>query len=331
MRAGAAALAALIAALPLTLEAKAPLTSPRPVTRADAAEAVVEASAIPRLALRAGQAMSAVAAPAALQDQGIRPKARPGALSQIVAGAAPSEAMSMRPRPRPPAAARPAEIVQVAAPASLLDVAFTVRPLAKPKNLRRLSQIKAVAFVPGKVAGVLTSRKGSVCGDPAIKGNTIPPIISRVKGCGLEDGVEITSVAGVKLTTPAEMDCATAKALKSWMEDGAIPAVGKRGGGLAALQVAGSYACRPRNNQKGAKVSEHGRGRAIDIGGYVLANGTAVSVLKGWGSDASGKALASMRKDACGPFNTVLGPGSDSRHRDHLHFDTARGRGAYCR
>ncbi|MCA0271449.1 MAG: extensin family protein [Proteobacteria bacterium] len=330
MRGGAIALAALIAVLPVALAAKAPLTSQRPVTRTDLAEKALEKTGLPRLVIPAGPAMSAVAVPGP-PSPALRPKPRPGALALMVAGAVPSEAMSIRPRPRPPAAARPAEIVQVAVPPALLDAAFTVRPQARPKNLQRLSQVNAVAYVPGKVAGVLTSRKGSVCGDPAIKGTTIPPILSRVKGCGLEDGAKITSVAGVKLSVPAEIDCTTAKALKTWVEDTAIPAVGKRGGGLSALQVAGSYACRPRNNQKGNKVSEHGRGRAIDIGGYVLANGTTVSVLKGWGSDASGMVLASMRKEACGPFNTVLGPGSDSYHRDHLHFDTARGRGPYCR
>ncbi|HQU68236.1 MAG TPA: extensin family protein [Albidovulum sp.] len=329
MRGGAIALAALIAVLPVALAAKAPLTSPRPATRTDLAEKALESTGLPRLVVPAGLAMSALAKPVA-QGLSLRPRPRPGALAEMAAVAQASEAMSIRPRLRPPAAARPAETTDVAAPA-LIDAAFTVRPMARPENLQRLSQVSAVAYVPGKVAGVLTSRKGSVCGDPAIKGTTIPPIISRVNGCGLEDGVEITSVAGVKLSVPVEIDCTTAKALKTWVEETAIPSVGKRGGGLSALQIAGSYACRPRNSQKGNKISEHGRGRAIDIGGYVLANGTAVSVLKGWGSDASGKVLASMRKEACGPFNTVLGPGSDSYHRDHLHFDTARGRGPYCR
>lgn len=324
MRGGVLALAAMLAALPLALAAKAPLTSPRPLSRADLAEEVVVKSALPRLSLPAGQAMSIV------QTEGIRPRSRPGAPAEVVMEAEPSEAMSIRPRARPPLATRPAEIMAVAAPISSPDATATIRPLARPENLRRLSLVQAVAFVPPKVTGALTSRKGSVCGDPAIKGATIPPIVSRVKGCGLEDGVKVTSVAGVRLTIPAEIDCTTAKALRSWVEDTAIPAVGKRGGGLEALQVAGSYACRPRNNQRGAKISEHGSGKAIDIGGYVLANGTAVSVLKGWGSDASGKVLASMRREACGPFNTVLGPGSDSHHRDHLHFDTARGRGPYC-
>jgi hypothetical protein len=177
----------------------------------------------------------------------------------------------------------------------------------------------------------MAGRAGAVGGDPEMRGATIPPIVARVKGCGLQDGVRVTSVAGVKLSTPADIDCTTARALKTWVKRGAIPAVGKRGGGLAALQIAASYACRPRNGQTGAKVSEHGKGHAVDISGLVLANGTAVSVLKGWGSDAHGKTLASMRRAACGTFSTVLGPGSDRFHSDHLHLDTARGRGPYCR
>ena len=51
---------------------------------------------------------------------------------------------------------------------------------------------------------------------------------------------------------------------------------------MAALQVAGSYICRTRNNVKGAPISEHGRGKAIDIAAIVLANGTTVTVLDDW-------------------------------------------------
>jgi hypothetical protein len=97
------------------------------------------------------------------------------------------------------------------------------------------------------------------------------------------------------------------------------------------LQVAASYACRPRNNQKGNRISEHGRGRAIDISAIVLANGTSITVLGDWGKGKGGKILKTVRAAACGPFTTVLGPGSDRFHRDHLHLDTARGRGHWCR
>ena len=107
---------------------------------------------------------------------------------------------------------------------------------------------------------------------------------------------------------------------------GARPAVGSRGGGLAGFEVMGSYTCRPRNNQAGARLSEHGKGRAIDIGAAVLADGSTINVLRDWPDPA----LRQMREAACGTFSTVLGPGAPF-HDNHLHFDTARGRGPYCR
>ncbi len=326
-------LTALLATAPLAALAAPPEVSLRPLARASAHSEMVIRTALvlPRLALPTAPPPDLVLrASGPAGGSAFRPKPRPGARSVGVLGASGDEAMSIRPHARPPGAQRPAEIIQVAAPASYLAVAVAVRPPVRPENLRRLSQAKAVAYVTQPMTEAITGRKGSVCGDPQIRGTTIPPIAARMNGCGLADGVQVTSVAGVKLSTPANIDCKTAKALKSWVTRGAIPAIGKRGGGLAALQVAASYSCRPRNSQKGAKVSEHGKGHAIDIGGVVLANGTAVSVLKGWGSDAHGRTFASMRKAACGPFTTVLGPGSDRFHSDHLHFDTARGRGPYC-
>jgi hypothetical protein len=333
MRGPGIALIALMAVAPCAALTAPIDASPRPVARTTVRpEAMVPAALVlPTLVLPTAPPPDlAPRAPLSAGDTPLRPRPRPGARSVAVLGGLVNAAMSVRPHARPPAAQRPAEIVQVAAPASYLAVAIAVRPPVRPENLRRLSQAKAVAYVTQPMTEAITGRKGSVCGDPAIRGTTIPPIAARIKGCGLADGVRITSVAGVKLSTPADIDCTTAKALKAWVTGGAIPAVGKRGGGLSTLQVAASYACRGRNNQKGAKISEHGKGHAIDISGLVLANGTSVSVLKGWGSDAHGKALASMRKSACGPFTTVLGPGSDRFHSDHLHFDTARGRGPYC-
>lgn len=294
MRARWGLLMALLTVAPGVARATPPEASPRPVARASVgSEAVVVATAL------------------------VLPPA--------------TTAMAVRPLARPPAVERPAGGVQVAAPVADLATAAMVRPQARPETLRRLSQATTVAYMSKPTTATITGRKGAVCGDPEIRGTTIPPITARIKGCGLADGVRVTSVAGVTLSTPADIDCPTAKALKTWVTRGAAPAVGKRGGGLASLQVAASYACRTRNGQAGAKVSEHGRGHAVDIGGLVLADGTTISVRKGWGSDAHGPALATMRKAACGPFSTVLGPGSDRFHSDHLHFDTARGRGPYCR
>ena len=155
---------------------------------------------------------------------------------------------------------------------------------------------------------------------------------SRIQGCGIAEPVRVTSVAGVSLSQAATMDCPTALALRDWVTNGVLPTVGTRGGGVERLNVAGHYACRTRNNQKGARISEHGRGRAIDISGLVLKNGTVISVLRHWRHETAGPILRDLHRAACGTFGTVLGPNSDRFHQDHFHFDTARYRsGPFCR
>lgn len=175
-------------------------------------------------------------------------------------------------------------------------------------------------------------KKGAVCGDLAIQGEALGRVKGKLSGCGVDNAVKVRSVSGVKLSTGAVMDCTTANALKAWMERAAKPALSRSGGGLKSVRVAAHYACRSRNNQKGAKISEHGKGRAIDISGFVLNNGTEVSVLQGWNARTYSRPLRQMHKAACGPFGTVLGPNANRFHRDHFHFDTARYRsGSYCR
>jgi hypothetical protein len=149
--------------------------------------------------------------------------------------------------------------------------------------------------------------------------------------CGIDDAVRVQSVAGVRLSSAATIDCRTALALKDWVTRSVRPAFRSEGGGVAGLRVASHYSCRGRNGQANARLSEHAFGRAIDISGFTLANGQTVTVEDGWGSRASGRELRRIREGACGPFSTVLGPGSDRYHGDHFHLDTARGRGNYCR
>lgn len=209
--------------------------------------------------------------------------------------------------------------------ASVQKVAFS----ASVTSLR--PELRPRAIVQQAMARRAERRKGQVCGDPDLQGDEVGFVPGRINGCGVKDAVRLKSVSGVTLSQHAVIDCATAKAIKKWTEKGAKPALRNVGGGLASYRVAAHYACRTRNNQPGARISEHGRGRAIDISGFVLKNGTTLTVLKDWNS-RNGRALKAMHKAACGPFGTVLGPNSDRFHRDHFHFDTARYRsGPYCR
>jgi hypothetical protein len=175
-------------------------------------------------------------------------------------------------------------------------------------------------------------RPGALCGIRGIEGTAIPPVTSAVAGCGVAEPVRVTHVDGVRLSQSAIMDCETAAALHQWVTNGVRPAVGRTGGGVEGLRVAAHYVCRPRNHRTGARVSEHGRGRAIDISGIMLADGSEMSVQRDWSNSRHSRALRQMHRAACGTFGTTLGPGSDGMHEDHFHYDTARHRnGPYCR
>lgn len=239
----------------------------------------------------------------------------PDVEAALAAAADPSDpvlAVSLRPKPRPEALLRTA----AAAPEQGLDLKGLIEPEPSPPPKGKKAKKK-------KAAEAETTR-GSVCGVAAIKGEPIAPIKAKVKGCGLRDGVRVTSVSGVRLSQAATIDCDTARALNSWVREVVQPAYG---GDVAELKIAAHYICRPRNNKKGAKISEHGRGKAIDIGGFVLDSGKVLTVAGDYN-----RKMRKVHKGACGIFGTTLGPGSDGYHEDHLHFDTAQSRsGPYCR
>ncbi len=199
-------------------------------------------------------------------------------------------------------------------------VAQSQRPAIRPASIEAAAEERRLARL-----------RGQVCGDPDIQGTALGRVDGR-GACGITSAVKVRSVAGVALSPRATIDCRTAAALKTWVERGVVPAVGSEGGGVSSLRVVSHYACRNRNNQAGGRLSEHAFGRAIDIAGIRLRDGTEMTVLTDWNSSDDGAQLRQMWRAACGPFGTVLGPEANRFHRDHFHFDTARYRsGSYCR
>lgn len=173
---------------------------------------------------------------------------------------------------------------------------------------------------------------GALAGLRGVSGDTIPPIRGRLQGCGIAQPLRVRAVDGVRLSPPAVMDADTARALADWVARSAKPALGRQGGGISELRVAAGYSCRTRNHRKGARISEHGKGKAIDISAITLRDGTVISVASDYRKGRYAKPLKAMHRAACGRFGTTLGPGSDGMHEDHLHFDTARhANGPYCR
>lgn len=258
----------------------------------------------------------------------LRPLSRPDLVATPPVNAQPGLNSSLRPQMRPDTLMTGAPaVVQAAAvvpPAEKRGLFGFLRPEKRPGDLAgpKLASATLAPVAPGR-QGVV-SRKGAVCGDPAIKGEALAPITAQVQGCGVADPVRVTSVAGVRLSQPATVDCDTARALKTWVERGLEPAYGR--GKVVELQVAGHYICRTRNHRPGAKISEHGRGRAIDISGFTFSNGRTIEVQGNFD-----RTMRKAHKAACGIFTTTLGPGSDGMHEDHLHFDVAKRSGTYCR
>lgn len=128
--------------------------------------------------------------------------------------------------------------------------------------------------------------------------------------------IVLSPVRRVVLEPPATVDCALADAVADWVRQDLDPAFKAPGSLLAGLADTSGYACRSRNHIAGAKISEHARGNALDIGALVTADGKRIAVT---GGDAD--LLALLRNTACARFATVLGPGSDGFHEHHMHID----------
>lgn len=160
--------------------------------------------------------------------------------------------------------------------------------------------------------------------------------------CGAVYPFKVTALDGgsVALNSTQTLDCPMIAALDSWIRDVVQPAAQARfGERVVGIDSMGSYNCRGINNRSGAGLSEHSFANAIDIGGFTLASGRTLSVMRGFnGPDPQERAfLHEAHAGACGLFTTVLGPGYNIFHYNHFHLDlalhgaTSRGPRRYCK
>ncbi len=155
------------------------------------------------------------------------------------------------------------------------------------------------------------------------------PAISGKWGCGQEAPFSVTAVGGanpVQFNVAAVTNCVVASQLQRYFTEVVQPqALQMLGQPVAEIRVAASYSCRPRNNQRGAKLSEHGYANAIDISAFVLRDGTVLSIEDDWPKwGRKGKFLRAINRKACRYFTTVIGPGGDKYHQNHIHLDHGR-------
>jgi len=151
-------------------------------------------------------------------------------------------------------------------------------------------------------------------------------------GCLIDHPVMLSDLGnGVALEPAALLACPIARATVEFMRDQVDPAAERHlsSAPRALLQVS-AYVCRTRHGTD--TISQHALGNALDWVAIVLDDGKTIEV-RAQGPEAAAEQdfLDEIREAACGPFSTVLGPGTDAAHADHFHFDVADRNSAYCR
>ncbi len=134
--------------------------------------------------------------------------------------------------------------------------------------------------------------------------------------------------ARTEISPPATLACPLVAAIEGWMAQRVQPAALRWfGQPVAEIKQISAYSCRGMNGQSGAPISEHAFGNALDISGFTLADGRTVSVREGWrGLPEEQGFLRDVHRGACEQFSTVLSPGSNIYHYDHIHVDLRRRR-----
>jgi hypothetical protein len=180
-------------------------------------------------------------------------------------------------------------------------------PAAAPPSACRLALTEAIAIAPSI------------------------PAISGPGACGGEDLVRLEAVVlpggkQVAVKPAAILRCTMAAAIADWVRSDMAPLAQRLGTTLSDLDNFDSFECRGRNRVSGAKMSEHGRANALDLRALKFANGQSLSLTD---RGASREQREAVLHSVCARFTTVLGPGSDWYHEDHIHLDLAERRGGY--
>ncbi|KQT56919.1 extensin [Methylobacterium sp. Leaf456] len=140
--------------------------------------------------------------------------------------------------------------------------------------------------------------------------------------CSAPRPLSVTALAdGIALEPAATLTCRTAEALARWTTEVQASARRELDDSLKSLSLGGTYVCRGQNHDTDAKLSEHSFANAVDVMGYGFSKRPAIKVTAAAEGTPEAAFLAAVRASACTFFRTVLGPGSDAAHGNHLHLD----------
>ena len=160
-----------------------------------------------------------------------------------------------------------------------------------------------------------------------------PPQQHALPRLGPSRGPQNATLIPAEVVPPAKLACPLVSALDRWVSEGVQPAaVHWFGQPVTQIHQIGSYAC--RHMVGGSGVSEHSFGNALDVAGFTLADGRKITVKDGWhGTPEEQGFLHDVQLYACETFVTVLAPGYNLYHYNHIHVDLMRRRSGYrpCR
>ncbi len=146
--------------------------------------------------------------------------------------------------------------------------------------------------------------------------------------CGMTRPLQVSGLAQgfVAVEPKATLACPIVANVDSWFEEAVQPAaLAWFGEPVVQIKQISAYSCRTMNGQRGASISEHAFGNALDIAAFRLASGREVNFKQGWkGSQDERGFLRNIHAAACERFSTVLAPGADMFHYDHIHVDLMR-------
>ncbi|MBI3699266.1 MAG: extensin family protein [Afipia sp.] len=143
---------------------------------------------------------------------------------------------------------------------------------------------------------------------------------------GPSRGSPVNNVGPVAIKPTATLACPIVSVLDRWITESVQPSAQRWfGSPVAEIKQISAYSCRGMNGNPNAHISEHAFGNALDIAAFTLADGRRISVKDGWkGLPEEQGFLRDVQGAACQQFNTVLAPGSNVYHYDHIHVDLMR-------
>ena len=162
-----------------------------------------------------------------------------------------------------------------------------------------------------------------------------PPPQRALPALGPTRGNATAAITPAAVTPPATLACPMVSALDRWVSEGVQPAaLHWFGAQVTEIRQIGSYSCREMVGSGTSSMSEHAFGDALDVAGFTLADGRKITVKDGWhGTPEEQGFLHDVQLYACQTFTTVLAPGYNVYHYDHIHVDLMHRRAGYrpCR